>query len=125
MASITNWKNLIPTSAGVAIFAFAGPSASAFFPPIIPQDPPVTVTPPPQIIVPPVLVPPVPPPITVPPVSPPPVVVPPVDPPLPPTVLPPVDPPLTPQETPEPTTLVSAAIGLAALAGAAAKRKRR
>lgn len=88
-------------------FALWAPTASAFFPPVWPVSPPVTVVPPvspPPIVVPPVVPPVSPPPIIVPPVSPPPIVVPPVSP-----------PPIT--TTPEPTTLVGGLIGLAAVAG--------
>ncbi len=84
------------------------PTASAFFPPVWPVSPPVTVVPP---TVPPVVVPPtVPPPPFVPPVVPPVIVPPPV---VPPVVVPPTDP----NSTPEPATLVSSVIGLAAAAG--------
>ncbi len=89
--------------------AFA-PQASAFFPPVFPGNPPVTV-------VPPTLPPPV---IVVPPVVPPPVVVPPVVPPVVP-VVPPHCPP--PNGVPEPATLISALVGLGAVA--AVRRRRR
>lgn len=89
-------------------FALWTPPAQAFFPPVFPGSPPVTVVPPvspPPLVVPPVVVPPVsPPPIIVPPVSPPPIVIPPVSP-----------PPIT--TTPEPATLAGGLIGLAAVAG--------
>ena len=84
-------------------FAVWTPPAAAFFPPVWPGSPPVTVVPP--ISSPPVVVPPV-----VPPVSPPPIIVPPVSP-----------PPIT--TTPEPATVVSGLIGLAAAAGYRLKRR--
>ena len=90
-------------------FALWAPPAQAFFPPVFPGSPPVSVVPPvappPVVVVPPVVVPPIsPPPIIVPPISPPPIVIPPVSP-----------PPIT--TTPEPTTLAGGLIGLAAVAG--------
>lgn len=132
MVSLSQLGKVIPTAAaGAIIFCCAEQSAYGFFPPIIPADPPVTIVPPVVAppVTPPVVVPPVPPPVVPPVVVPP--VVPPVDPPLPPTdiidppVTPPVcPPPVTPQETPEPATLVSAAIGLAALAGTSIRKRR-
>ena len=102
-----------------APFAAWSPAASAFFPPVWPISPPVVVVPP--VLSPPVVVDPpvVPPPPFVPPVSPPPVVVPPVLPP--PIVVPPVVPPTS--ATPEPATLVTGLIGLAAVAGYRLKRR--
>jgi hypothetical protein len=99
-------KKLLPvvtvTLTGVP-FAVWAPTASAFFPPVWPVSPPVTVVPP--VAPPPIVVdPPLPPPVVVPPVSPPVVVVPPVSP-----------PPIS--TTPEPATLVGGLIGLAAVAG--------
>jgi hypothetical protein len=94
-------------------FVVWSPDASAFFPPIWPVSPPVTVVPP----VPPVLV--VPP--TVPPVIPP--IVPPV-PPVPPVIdVPPLPPP--PTGTPEPATIVSTIIGLGAVGGYALRRRQK
>ncbi len=96
-------------------FAVWAPSAAAFFPPVWPITPPVTVVPPvspPPVIVEPPVVPPVsPPPVIVPPVSPPPIVIPPVSP-----------PPIT--TTPEPATLVTGLIGLAAAAGYRLRRRK-
>jgi hypothetical protein len=100
-------------------FAVWSPPAAAFFPPVWPGDPPVTVVPP--VAPPPVVVtPPVSPPPMVPPVSPPPIIVPPVSPP--PIVVPPVSPPPV-TGTPEPATLVTGLIGLAAAAGYRLKRR--
>lgn len=85
-------------------FALWAPPAQAFFPPVFPGSPPVSVVPPvvppPVIVVPPIM----PPPVVVPPVMPPPIVIPPVSP-----------PPIT--TTPEPATLVGGLIGLGAVAG--------
>jgi len=84
------WKRILPTVTLTAIpFTVFCPTAGAFFPPVV--SPPVVV------VVPPVVVPPV----VVPPVSPPPIVVPPV----------------TPPGVPEPATIVTSLIGLAAAAG--------
>lgn len=101
-----------------APFALWVQPAQAFFPPILTSPPPVVVvppiSPPPVIVVPPVSPPPfVPPP-------PPPVVVPPV---VPPVVVPPTCPPPPPCGVPEPATLVSGLIGLAAVAGYRLRRK--
>jgi hypothetical protein len=93
------------------------PSAQAFFPPVWPVSPPVTVVPPvspPPVIV----VPPVSPPPFVPPPPPPVILVPPV---LPPPVV--VVPPPPPAATPEPATLATGLIGLAAAAGYGLKRR--
>jgi hypothetical protein len=117
------WKKLLPvvtvTLTGLP-FAVWTPPATAFFPPVWPISPPVTVVPPtappPVVVAPPVS----PPPMVVPPTSPPPIIVPPVAPP--PIVVPPVAPP-PPTGTPEPATLVSGLIGLAALAGYRLKRR--
>lgn len=89
-------------------FVVWSPDASAFFPPMWPVSPPVTVVPP---IVPPVVV--------VPPTIPPPPVLPPVVPPV--VVVPPTVPP--PTGTPEPATIVSTIIGLAAVGGYALRRR--
>jgi hypothetical protein len=106
------WKRILPTITLTAIpFTVVCPTAYAFFPPISPPPPTVVVvppvSPPPVIVVPPVspppFSPPPPPPVVVPPVSPPPVVVPPVSP--------------TTNTTPEPATLVTGLLGLAAVAG--------
>ena len=100
-------KKLLPAVTVVLTaspFVVGAPRAHAFFPPVFPGNPPVTVVPPtvppPVIVVPPV----VPPPVVVPPVVPPPVVVPPHCPP--------------PNGVPEPATLISALVGLAAAAAA-------
>src|SRR5262245_5362835 len=92
-------------------FALWTPTASAFFPPVWGVPPPVVVVPPvapPVVVVPPVspppFVPPPSPPVIVPPLSPPPII-----------VVPPVSPP--PNGVPEPATVVSGLIGLAAAAG--------
>jgi hypothetical protein len=110
------WKVVLPTMTLTIIpFTVDLPSASAFFPPLVPPPPIVVVVPPvvPPVSPPPVVVPPVVPPPFVPPVVPP-VIVPPVSPP--PVVVPPTcDCP--PHCVPEPTTIVSAIIGLAAIAG--------
>ena len=110
-------KKLIPvvtvTLTGLP-FALWAPPAQAFFPPVFPGSPPVAVvpptSPPPLVVVPPVIPPVSPPPVIVPPVSPPPIVIPPVSP-----------PPIT--TTPEPATVVSGLIGLAA--AMAARRLKR
>lgn len=103
-----------------APFVAWSPLASAFFPPIWPLSPPVTVTPsngPPVVATPPVS----PPPFVVPPSSPPPIiVVPPSSPP--PITVPPHSPPSN-NSTPEPATVVSGLIGLAAIAGYKLKRR--
>jgi hypothetical protein len=97
-------------------FAVWSPAAEAFFPPVWPVSPPVVVVPP---AVPPVVVPPtVPPPPFVPPVVPPVIVPPPV---VPPIIVPPPPPPST---TPEPATVVSTVIGLAAAAGYGLRRRK-
>jgi hypothetical protein len=100
-------------------FAAWSPTAEAFFPPVWPVSPPVTVVPP---AVPPVVVPPTVPP---PPFVPPPPVVPPVI--VPPPVVPPiiVSPPPPPSGTPEPATLVSSVIGLAAAAGYGLRKRKK
>ncbi len=114
-------KQLLPAmtvTLGTIPFAVWAPQAQAFFPPVFPVSPPLTVvppvSPPPLIVVPPVspppfISPPPPPRIVVPPPSPPPVVVPPIGPP--------------PCGVPEPATVVSGLIGLAALAGYRLRRK--
>ena len=116
------WKTVLPTVTLTAIpFTLNMQTASAFFPPLVPPPPVVVVVPP---VVPP-LVPPV---IVVPPVSPPPF----VPPPPPPVVVPPVSPPpVVPPvcdcdphpNCPEPATIVSALLGLAAVAGFRRVRK--
>jgi hypothetical protein len=106
------WKKLIGTATLTAIpFTVFCPTASAFFPPVIqPPQPPV--------VVPPV----VPPPIVVPPVSPPPFC-----PPVPPVVPPVIPPPIVvpPTTIPEPATLVTALVGIAAAAGFGATRRKK
>lgn len=104
-------KKLLPAATvllAASPFVACAPQARAFFPPVFPGSPPVTVVPPtlppPVIVVPPV----VPPPVVVPPVVPPPVI-----------VVPPHCPP--PNGVPEPATLISALVGL----GAAAVARRR
>ena len=100
------WKTILPTVTLTAIpFTVFCPTAAAFFPPVVP---------PPPVVVPPIVPPVVPPPVVVPPVIPPPFVPPPVV--VPPVVPPPVivDPPCG---VPEPATVVSALVGLAAAAG--------
>jgi hypothetical protein len=98
-------KKLVPAAVVVltaSSFVAYALQAQAFFPPVFPGSPPVAVVPPtvppPVIVVPPV----VPPPVIVPPVVPPPVIVPPVVPP--------------PNGVPEPATLISALVGLGAVA---------
>ncbi len=115
-------KKLLPAvtvSLTAAPFALWAPAAHAFFPPVWPVSPPVTVVPPvspPPVIV----VPPVSPPPFVPPPQPPVIVVPPVVPP--PIVVPPVVPP--PNGVPEPATVVSGLIGLATAAGYGWRRRK-
>ncbi|MFM8271249.1 MAG: PEP-CTERM sorting domain-containing protein [Gemmata sp.] len=96
-------------------FAVWAGEAQAFFPPVWNVPPPVVVvppvTPPPIVVVPPVS----PPPFVPPPVVPPVIVVPPVSPP--PIVVPPCYCPPPPCGVPEPTTVASGLIGLAAAAG--------
>ena len=111
-------KKLLPAvTVTLTTFPFAvwSPAANAFFPPVWGTAPPAVVppvVPPPVVVVPPVapppFVPPPPPVIVVPPVSPPPIV---------------VSPPPPPTGTPEPATLVSGLIGLAAAAGYGLKRR--
>lgn len=98
-------------------FAAWSPTAAAFFPPVWPVSPPVTVVPP---AIPPVVVPPVvpPPPFVPPSVVPPVVVQPPV---VPPVYVPPPPPP---SGTPEPATVVSSLIGLAAAAGYGLRKRK-
>ena len=98
-------KKLVPAAVVVLTaspFVAYAPQAQAFFPPVFPGSPPVAVVPPtvppPVIVVPPVVLPPV----IVPSVVPPPVIVPPVVPP--------------PNGVPEPATLISALVGLGAVA---------
>ena len=138
-----NWKWATTTGLGAIAFTITSGSASAFFPPILASTPdPVTITQPPPVapivvapapptpvVVPPILIepPPVLPPVVVPPVPPPPFV-PPVSPPNVPQSLPPTCPctcePNVPQTVPEPTTILSGLIGLAAVAGNAVRRRR-
>lgn len=113
-------KQLIPVvtvSLTTLPFAMWSSNAQAFFPPVWNVPPPVAavppVAPPPLIVVPPVapppFVPPPPPPlIVVPPVVPPPIMVPPISPPC---------------GVPEPATVVSGLIGLAAMAGYGLRRR--
>ncbi len=102
------------TAVGVGAFTLSAP-AYGFFPPVVSGDGTVSVLKPPVV-------------------PPPPVVIPPVSPPVVPPVIPPVSPPpcncggsssppVTPQSAPEPTTLVSAGLGLAALAAARMRKK--
>jgi hypothetical protein len=107
------WMRVLPTATlTVMPFTVFGPTAQAFFPPITPTQPPPTIVEPPA---PPIDTP------TVPTVPPPPFVPPPVPPtPQPPDRLPP-PPPTT---VPEPSTLVGALAGLAAVAGWATRRKK-
>src|SRR5436190_13733619 len=91
-------------------FAAWSPSAGAFFPPVWGTSPPVAVVPP--ATPPPVVVPPVAPPPFVPPPPPPVIVVPPT---LPPPII--VTPPPPPNGVPEPATVISALLGLAAAGG--------
>jgi hypothetical protein len=124
MRNLTHW---IPTAAiGTVAFTLSAGQSSAFFPPLpLASDPPVTITQPPPvapIIVRPTAVAP----IIIPPANP--VAIPTVPPPLipPPPVVPRVPPCVCnprPQAVPEPTTMLSAAIGLG-LAGVAALRRR-
>jgi hypothetical protein len=112
-------KKLLPVvtyALTTAPFAVWAPHASAFFPPVWGSGPPVVAppaSPPPIIVVPPVspppFVPPPPPPVIVAPPSPPPPIV--------------VVPPSAPSGVPEPATLVSSLIGLAAAAGYGLKRR--
>ncbi|MCS6864114.1 MAG: hypothetical protein RMJ56_10025 [Gemmataceae bacterium] len=100
------WQKVLPAvtfTLTAAPFVVHAPTAAAFFPPLWPISPPVTVVPP--IASPPVVVPP-----TVPPV----VVEPPIVPPV--VVEPPVSPPSS-NTIPEPATVISGLVGLAALAG--------
>lgn len=105
-------------------FAAWAPPAQAFFPPLWGTNPPVAVVPPTVIASPPSSLPPL---VVAPPVSPPPFVPPPppaivVSPPAaPPPLI--VSPPPMPNCVPEPATLVSGLIGLAAAAGYGLKRR--
>lgn len=113
-----------PFRAGMSVLllgsGLGGPSALAFFPPIISApDPVVSLPPPPSPILPPVVVPPPPPPPFIPPL--PPVIIPPDPPQIPTDILPPVQPPVTPQ-VPEPGTLITALAGLGAIAGTRLRR---
>jgi len=137
---VIEWNSILRTAIpvgvlGVAAFTICTQNAEGFFPPIPPTVTKVTL---PPTVTPPIVVPPVVPPIVVPPVIPP--VVPPIVPP--PPVIPPVPPPpfvppvvppcvcivppvvVRPQVVPEPTTLISAAIGLAAAMGYNVRRRR-
>jgi len=118
----SRWKTILPTVTLTAIpFTVYLPTANAFFPPISPPPPIVGVVPP--VVPPPIIVPPVVPPPFVPPVVPPVIVVPPVSPP--PVI---VDPgchcPPSPNCVPEPTTILSAFFGLAAIAGYNVRRRK-
>lgn len=101
------WKKVLPAvtfTFTVAPFVVYAPAAAAFFPPLWPISPPVMVVPP--LASPPVVV--------EPPVVPPVVVDPPIVPPV--VVEPPINPP--PSNTiPEPATVISGLVGLAAMAG--------
>jgi hypothetical protein len=124
MAIPTSLRNWLPSAAlGAAAFTLTSETAHAFFPPLPVGSTTVTVSPPPPVFVPPTI--PIPPPV-IPPVSPPP-----FNPPSPPPQT--VDPqgncdcdcPTRPQATPEPATIVSSAIGLVVVAGAAWRRRKK
>jgi hypothetical protein len=101
---------LTATAFGAGAFTLCTP-AFGFFPPVVNPDGKVTVTKPPIIPpLPPIIIPPVPLPV------PPPTV---------PPVIPPTTPPPTPQSVPEPATLVAAGMGLAAVAAARLRKRRR
>ena len=111
---VIEWNSLLRTALpvgvlGVAAFTICTQNAEAFFPPIPPTVTKVTTLPP--TVTPPIVVPPVVPPIVVPPVVPPCACL------VPPVVV-------RPQVVPEPTTLISAAIGLAAAMGYNVRRRR-
>ncbi len=98
-------------------FAVWSPTATAFFPPVWGTSPPpsvIPVPPPPVVSVPPVMPPPFVPPVVTPPI----IVTPPS---CPPPVI--VTPPQPPNGVPEPATLISGLIGLAAAAGYGIKRR--
>ncbi len=115
------WRYVLPTGAmGVAAFTVCSQSASAFFPPVIAPPPVTNITVPPTVT-PPIVVPPVSVPVV--PVVPPPPFVPPTTPVVPPPPLPPVIP-VKPAVVPEPATLISAGLGMAALAFIRRRNKR-
>jgi len=119
------WKTILPTITLTAIpYTVYCPTAYAWFPPVVPPPPVVVVVPPvvPPVVVPPVVVPPVSPPPFVPP-PPPPVVVPPVCPP--PVVVPPTCNCTGTNSVPEPATIVTALVGLAAAGGYSLTRRKR
>jgi hypothetical protein len=101
------WKKVLPAvtfTFTVAPFVVYTPSAAAFFPPLWPISPPVVVVPPlasPPVVVEQPIVPPV-------------VVDPPIVPPV--VVEPPISPPAS-NTIPEPATVISGLVGLAAWAG--------
>jgi hypothetical protein len=117
----SRFRRLIPTAAVGAAFTLVTPTAPAFFPPLPTGSGPISVLPPaPAPVIPvsptiPVI------PVEVPVVPPPPFV-----PPPPGGVEEPQSPPPPPaQVVPEPGTLVSAALGLAAVGGVVWRRRRR
>jgi hypothetical protein len=115
MSILTRLLRNTPTvAAGAVAFTLTTQPAFAFFPPFPPAGGPVTSGPP----LPPVS----PPPLEVPPVPPPPFELPP--PPPVPQIIPPGEP-GSPQVIPEPSTVVTAVIGLSVLGGYAWRRRKR
>jgi hypothetical protein len=107
------WKTVLPTVTLTAItYTVSTPTVHAYFPPVVPQPPSVIVVPP--VVNPPVVVPPVVPPVVVPPVVPPPVVVPPT-----------CHCPPPPNCVPEPATIISTLLGLAAAGGYGLARRQK
>ena len=113
-------RRLLPAAAVGAAFTLSTPTAPAFFPPLPVGSDPITVLPPPPAPVFPVnpVIPVSPP--NVPVVPPPPFVPPPV-----PVEPPDNPPPLNPPVVPEPGTLVSSALGLAAVGGFLWRRRKK
>lgn len=104
-------KRSVITASTICLGAFTlSAPAYGFFPPVVSGDGQVSVSKPPVVVQPPIVIPPVTPPVT-----------PPVVPPC--TCVDPTNPPVTPQATPEPATLVSAGLGLAALAAARLRKR--
>lgn len=129
MAIPTSLRKWIPSAAlGAAAVTLTSETAYGFFPPLPVGSNVVTVSPLPPVLVPPTI--PIPPPV-IPPTPPPPF----VPPSPPPPVVGPQDTPnpskcdcvcpANPQVVPEPTTIVSAAIGLSVLGGVTWRRRKK